>query len=588
MKLTKLAILILLAGVLNVHAYVVKYNGSGLVRRWSLLSPHSGVSTNVVNTDLHVVRYFLASDGYSPGNTAAELDAVRASFAQWQSVPGTYLKFEDAGLIDPPVDVNTSDNMNIVYWAKDSTTNINGGHDNITGILGLTIVSFDGSDNTIYEADIVFNGVEFAWHTDFTNTDTGAYFVEGVALHEIGHFIGLNHSPVGGATMRYAGTPGISPQVGLSTDEITAARRLYPAAAGSYGSVGGTVTKGGSPIFSAAVYLQDATSNLFAGTVTESDGTYIADGLPPGNYTVFAAPLDPASADPFLCKGSSIVSDHAAADTTFLPTANVPVTVTASATSTVDFAVNGDTPAFRISRVRKPTANSFSYSVSSSPASMTVGQSNFYIGVLSTNLPTNNASLAITGDGLTLGSVIFTTKLFTNAALPDGYTAMSVPISISSNATPGMRTLIVQQGTNLAMTSGYLDILPASYDYNFDGLDDVFQRMFFSPFTSPQAAPGFDADGDGMTNGAEFVAGTVPTNAASRLAMLSPSNAAGGTTVRWQSVNGKRYQVSSRTNSAAGSWLNIGSPVTAAGSTAQFVDATATNGVRFYRVQVLP
>src|SRR4029078_1507140 len=131
--------------------------------------------------------------------------------------------------------------------------------------------------------------------------------------------------------------------------------------------------------------------------------------------------------------------------------------------------------------------------------------------------------------------------------------------SVSSNATPGLRTLIVTQGTNRAYANGYLEILPAIADYNFDGLDDTFQRKYFFPFTSTNAAPGADPDGDGMNNYAESVAATIPTNAISLLRMQSVTvtNGGNGRIIRWQSVSGKRYQVLTRSNLVAGTWQNI-------------------------------
>ncbi|HSU57474.1 MAG TPA: hypothetical protein VLT36_25760 [Candidatus Dormibacteraeota bacterium] len=125
-------------------------------------------------------------------------------------------------------------------------------------------------------------------------------------------------------------------------------------------------------------------------------------------------------------------------------------------------------------------------------------------------------------------------------------------------------------------------------DYNFDGLDDMFQRKYFFPFTQTNAGPNSDPDHDGMNNYAEYVAGTIPTNAASVLKLQSTTTAASGTTVRWQSVTGKKYQVMSRTNIILGSWQNVGGTYTASNTTAQLLDTTATNGVRFYRLQALP
>ena len=43
--------------------------------------PDPSVDTNVVNPNTKAIRYFLASDAYSTTNTAAELNALRASFA---------------------------------------------------------------------------------------------------------------------------------------------------------------------------------------------------------------------------------------------------------------------------------------------------------------------------------------------------------------------------------------------------------------------------------------------------------------------------------------------------------------------------
>ncbi|HEX4644004.1 MAG TPA: thrombospondin type 3 repeat-containing protein, partial [Verrucomicrobiae bacterium] len=134
----------------------------------------------------------------------------------------------------------------------------------------------------------------------------------------------------------------------------------------------------------------------------------------------------------------------------------------------------------------------------------------------------------------------------------------------------------------------YLEILPLIPDYNFDGLDDRFQREYFFPFTSTNAAPNADPDHDGFTNFAEYIAGTNPTNAASLLKIQSISHAANGATVVWQSVANKHYQMLSRTNLVTGAWQNAGSPVIAAGATTQILDGTATNGLHYYRVQVLP
>ena len=574
-----------LAAAISAPAFVPTLTSTGVPKRWDLAGLFASVNTNVVNRTTRAVRYYLASDAWSATNTAAELNALRASFAQWQAVSGTQLKFEDAGLVAPGIDVNTSDNTNVLFWAKSSTL-VNGGLSDISGLLAVTFISSFSPSGIHAQSDIVFNGKDYGWFTDYAIVGaTTNYFIEGTALHEIGHFIGLSHSPAGGASMLYISDRGVSSQAGLSADELCAARVVYAQTnqLALRGTLRGTVTRYGTNLLGAAVLAEDASGNITAGTVTRTNGFYEMSALPPGNYLVRAAPLDPAAATDYLVRGRSIDQPYSAAETSFLPTTNMPVTLTAGVTNTLNIAVVPGEPPFRISDLRGATTNVGSFSWSSLPTILRPGQSNIVIGVASPNLPTNNATLTITGDGLTLGTNIFTTNAFGT-----GLNFISARVSIASNATPGLRSFLVQKGTNTAYANGYLDIVPAQPDSNFDGLDDYFQRQYFALWTATNTAPGADPDGDGFTNAAEYTAGTVPTNAASLLRIDQTLHTLAGTTITWRSVPGKRYQVSSRAQFGAGTWLNLGSTVTTNGPAAQYFDPSAPGGRQFYRVEVLP
>ncbi len=564
-------------------AFVPLLVSSGAQKHWDLVTVPDLIATNVVNPNTRAIRFFLASDGWSSSNTAAELNALRAGFAQWQAVPGTILKFEDAGLAAPGIDVNNDDGTNALFWAKTSTI-VNGGFSDISHALGVTFAS-SYDDGVIAEADIVFNGVEYDWFTDFTDTLNPGQYVESTALHEMGHFIGLNHSPLGAASIFYTGGSGIDSQAGLSTDDLCGVRFIYPQASqiGLRGTLRGQVTRGALAVLGAVVTAEDLAGTMIAGTLSRANGIYELSALPPGNYHVRVTPLDPLSASEALLTGPDISSEFNAAETRFLPTTNITVTLQAGVTNTLNFSVIDHEPPFRITSIRDATTNSGSYSWAPLPIRVRPGQSNITVGVVSSTLPTSNANLTITGDGLTQAAPTFLKNAFGT-----GLNFMSITLKISSNATPGLRSFVVQQGTNLAYANGFLDLLPTIPDYNFDGLDDNFQRRYFPLFTTSEAAPGADPDGDGFVNSAEYIAGTVPTNAASLLKIDQVVQNAGGANVTCRSVTGKRYQLYTRPVVASGIWQTVGTPVPASGATVHLLDPAGTSGARFYRVEVLP
>ena len=97
-----------------------------------------------------------------------------------------------------------------------------------------------------------------------------------------------------------------------------------------------------------------------------------------------------------------------------------------------------------------------------------------------------------------------------------------------------------------------------------------------------------DSDGDGMNNWQEWMAGTIPTDRASLLTMLSPSNNAAGVAVSWRSVSGRTYFLQRGTNLAPQPiFSTLRSNLTAQAGATTFTDTTATNrGPYFYRVGV--
>ena len=122
-------------------------------------------------------------------------------------------------------------------------------------------------------------------------------------------------------------------------------------------------------------------------------------------------------------------------------------------------------------------------------------------------------------------------------------------------------------------------------DANHNGVSDAWEKYYFGAVLTNRTDL-TDSDGDGMTDYAEFIAGTDPTNPASKLVFtgaLIQTNSA--VEFQWSAVPGRSYQLLSSSNLI--SWVPIMDWTPATRSPMTF---TATNGVgaRVYRVQVRP
>ena len=99
--------------------------------------------------------------------------------------------------------------------------------------------------------------------------------------------------------------------------------------------------------------------------------------------------------------------------------------------------------------------------------------------------------------------------------------------------------------------------------------------------------PGADADQDGLSNYAEFWAGTDPLDARSTLAvsraMLTDD---GHMQIQWQTVTGKSYLVQRSADLL--SWVNLGAPVTGDGTMVSIMDSAqeSPDSQSFYRIQL--
>ena len=101
------------------------------------------------------------------------------------------------------------------------------------------------------------------------------------------------------------------------------------------------------------------------------------------------------------------------------------------------------------------------------------------------------------------------------------------------------------------------------------------------------SADNSDSDGDGMSNYAEWRAGTNPTNVASAVALKSPVVTETNATITWQSVSGVYYYVQRTPDFFAQPFQTIASNIVGPTGTISYTDTNAVAGsVLFYRVGV--
>jgi hypothetical protein len=123
-----------------------------------------------------------------------------------------------------------------------------------------------------------------------------------------------------------------------------------------------------------------------------------------------------------------------------------------------------------------------------------------------------------------------------------------------------------------------------SSDTDGDGIPD-FKETAATPFVIGVDDRSVDSDHDGMSNSAEFHAGTDPFDPGSFLAIGSLRlEADGHAVIRWRSIAGKYYVV--KYSDDLSGWSVVGVPVLGDGSIISILDPTPVQTIqqRTYRV----
>ena len=251
------------------------------------------------------VTYFVTERGVA-GVTAPQLrDAIGRAFATWQAVSTATVSSQFLGLtIAPP---GLRDGQTTFGFVD---------RPDLDRVLGATSFLLDGMTGEVLESDVFFN-TRFNWSVAAAG-EADRIDLESVALHEIGHLLGLGHSALGETEMIPAGRrvvasgavmfpiamgPGIVADRQLQADDIAGISDLYPAAnfEAETGTISGRVTKNGSGVLGAhIVALHLESGQLIGSFALNPSGEFVIAGLDPGRYVLRAEPLDDAEPESFF------------------------------------------------------------------------------------------------------------------------------------------------------------------------------------------------------------------------------------------------------------------------------------------------
>jgi uncharacterized protein (TIGR03437 family) len=286
-KLTRvLPLLALLAATATANYHFIRYSSrfgyqQPIYERFDLNS--------LIN---RTVPFFIVSDGQerlAPGdNSNALMSQIILAARTWSNVPTSDLRLAFGGYAPAASGPQGAPGIDVIF-SEDVPPGV-------ISYAGPTVKSDANLESAAPFTPILRSLVVF--RKDLRNVDGTAYpsYSEAFflnAVHELGHAIGLQHTFTSSA-MSTQLTRATTRSKPLAADDTAAVSILYPSKnfASLFGSVSGRVTQDGNGVNLASVVALSLNGTAVS-TLTNPDGTYKIQGVPPGPYQIYVHPIPP-------------------------------------------------------------------------------------------------------------------------------------------------------------------------------------------------------------------------------------------------------------------------------------------------------
>ncbi|TNE48838.1 MAG: matrixin family metalloprotease [Deltaproteobacteria bacterium] len=194
--------------VSQVQAYVLKRTQSGLPVAWTSMP----------------VSYWVDANGSQSLPDESEAQIVQQAFQVWSQVDCARISFRYEGLTQRAEIAVSSvgNNANHVLWVRSPDR-----WPFPANAIAVTQLTWVPDTGALVDADLAFRDFGIKWSTTEVPQE-GHHDLLNTAVHEIGHFLGLDHSTVPSATMFAEAPIGEMQKRDLASDDREGVCFLYP------------------------------------------------------------------------------------------------------------------------------------------------------------------------------------------------------------------------------------------------------------------------------------------------------------------------------------------------------------------------